>query len=920
MLRSAGVRHRPLSPPIQDMTWASSDGGYSSPPSSSSPFNTSYASFTSAGYASASCIPNSAFKPNPTITGKCSDLKVDLQLGSTTFVAGGDLYGWLEMECFSKSRVRLGEISVELEGIEELTLRGESFSKTCLYMKHVFQGERKPPSAAVKGPCENGFRLARQKKTTFPFVFRIPITAASSFKFQSGSLRYVVTGVIQFIHLDRLDTMFRTRDATIHDNRLYYNPTLPNPVSPVVMSDVKTVMNSFGVLCGTVELQARLHRTRYCTGESIPIDVTVKNGTKRRIQGLKVSLIQKLIILREIDSQDAQTGIRSRIISTTVRDALFRDREHGFDQGEDRTTRLYITVPPNILTVCNTELTEMVCRLEVALNVGSGLITQNMTIELPIDICNSLSLEQPPTASLSVLESIQRHESEAPPSPYIPPRAVKVKSSSTMRRYGKPQELNMSLSRSLSPIGTIPRGGLGGSRYLPWCDDEEEEETFAQRAHQRPQSAACVRGEVGYDSAAEEDFDDAPKVFAKKPTHLESPSSSLHRDSLAGMPAGGLRALPELPKSSSDLLKEIIPLIPSLEAHKSIEKKNSYDVQIRPERSTENSSRRSQSPPIKPRPKGYISKYSPANARDSGNLLLVDSSSNTLSVYKTDWPCAKPLPQPEEHRTAESFPSHGMAYPQYITKKQEPDSPFKGEATKIFPRSSPQPPPKSAVNGFAAKHSISALETLSPILRPINSNETNSHRVERGKAYTKKKENIESNQNVSSPVAPKSPSWRRSVDYQSNLMGFKREEKYSENAKNSNSASASAAVERPVLIESATSLNKNSGRLSEAWMPKGQADANIFKMKENSDSYENKQTNAVKRDREPGRSGTDSSSSKIPIMTINREHEAPIPPAKRLPSTPLRAETARVGNNYKPSSPMLSSSGESSFNEATSRI
>lgn len=62
--------------------------------------------------------PNIEFNPKPTTSGKCSKLKLDLSFDSTLFVAGGSLDGRIDFQCFSKSKVKLGRIAVELNGFE----------------------------------------------------------------------------------------------------------------------------------------------------------------------------------------------------------------------------------------------------------------------------------------------------------------------------------------------------------------------------------------------------------------------------------------------------------------------------------------------------------------------------------------------------------------------------------------------------------------------------------------------------------------------------------------------------------------------------------------------------------------------------------------------------------------------------------
>jgi hypothetical protein len=59
----------------------------------------------------------------------------------------------------------------------------------------VFQNSRTPPSNAVYGPSEKGFWATKEGSTEFPFEFKIPEDAPSSYKFlKKASLKYEVTG------------------------------------------------------------------------------------------------------------------------------------------------------------------------------------------------------------------------------------------------------------------------------------------------------------------------------------------------------------------------------------------------------------------------------------------------------------------------------------------------------------------------------------------------------------------------------------------------------------------------------------------------------------------------------------------------------------------------------------------------------
>ena len=63
-------------------------------------------------------VLNMNFNPTPSTTGKCSKLKLHVMLDSTIYVAGSNLHGRMQISSFSEDVLRLGEICVELHGVE----------------------------------------------------------------------------------------------------------------------------------------------------------------------------------------------------------------------------------------------------------------------------------------------------------------------------------------------------------------------------------------------------------------------------------------------------------------------------------------------------------------------------------------------------------------------------------------------------------------------------------------------------------------------------------------------------------------------------------------------------------------------------------------------------------------------------------
>ncbi|RKP26089.1 hypothetical protein SYNPS1DRAFT_22070, partial [Syncephalis pseudoplumigaleata] len=166
-----------------------------------------------------------AFRPAASVSARCSKLKLRLFLDSNVFIAGGNIYGRMELTSATSRSLLLGEIAVELTGYEERANAArhhdealdaeEGVLPRCARLGrcgHIDHG--RPIHAGIEG--KGHFWLARKGKTTFPFAFRVPADAPSSAVFQTvASLRYVVTGVVQIFYGGQEDTVFRSKEAYV---------------------------------------------------------------------------------------------------------------------------------------------------------------------------------------------------------------------------------------------------------------------------------------------------------------------------------------------------------------------------------------------------------------------------------------------------------------------------------------------------------------------------------------------------------------------------------------------------------------------------------------------------------------------------------------------------------------------------------
>ncbi|KAI9012799.1 hypothetical protein BC832DRAFT_548054 [Gaertneriomyces semiglobifer] len=422
---------------------------------------------TPAGLAKASSNMN--FNPIPTSPGRCSKLKINVLLDSTIYAAGGNLHGRLEVVSSSNRSLKLGEIAVELNGFEEVADKDYGRSQSFLSARIVFQGERTPPSNAVRGPSENGYWQANKGKTTFPFAFRLPDDAPSSYAFQSiSSLRYVVTGVVQYQMNGKNDSLFRSKEAFVVENWKTNRRDVTD--DPVRARNHRKVW--FGG-AGEVHIEGTVQKSFFCSGSDVYVQLRVRNDSRRRVQGIKLALARRLLMLRE-GAGDSSNDFK--IVTETVSETSFKEKDFIFDPGEERSNILNIHIPRFIRTVRNTALAEVSCRIVISLSLGA--LNKPLAIELPINVCHSASLLPPPT--LNTLENLHpQHYNVISDDPDVdtPPRSTRKREKNwkaTLRARSASPPRTVRASNLLSP--PTPKG-----RPLPWSDDEGDVEEFVAK-------------------------------------------------------------------------------------------------------------------------------------------------------------------------------------------------------------------------------------------------------------------------------------------------------------------------------------------------------------------------------------------------------------------------------------------------------
>ncbi|PKY15554.1 hypothetical protein RhiirB3_466784 [Rhizophagus irregularis] len=360
-----------------------------------------------------------------------------------------------------------------------------------IYTAGVFQSENLPPSNAVHGPKDNGYWTAKKGKTTFPFAFKIPVDAPSSVTYASlASLKYVVTGVVQFFNNNKADTLFKSKEALIVEAWDGQNPIYKQPVNETNMKQLWMGGS------GAVTLEGTLSETLFQSGGNVSVQVRVKNETKRRVQGIKVAITHKLLILANKHKKEIDDV---KVVGDTITEEWFKNKDFLFDCGEDRSTTIHMNVPRNARTIRNTALFEVVCFIVVSLYLGP--FTKDLTVHLPVYIAHSASLQPAPIADADLN--------------VFPNHYNMMDENAEFFVEDTRQDDDDVLGLVSTPVNIPKKGG----RVLPWSNEEDD-----SRGHYSPAKGSA--GSYIFGSASPKKLGSFASSLLGRPKQMSPPNPS----------------------------------------------------------------------------------------------------------------------------------------------------------------------------------------------------------------------------------------------------------------------------------------------------------------------------------------------------------------------------------------------------------
>ncbi|PWN20409.1 hypothetical protein BCV69DRAFT_312996 [Microstroma glucosiphilum] len=317
-------------------------------------------------------------KGGPTSVAKHDKVKLMIALDQATYLAGDCLTGKVELASSTSQNLRLGEIAVDLMGIEELTPRDRAASRTFLQSRVLFQGGYLPPSNAVLPSAPiHGHWAARKGKTTFPFSCRLPSTGSSSVTFAGcAKVRYSVKASVQICYEGTRFSLVCAAEADVAERwEDAHAPQYRRPVESV--GEAKLFM---GGRSG-IWLEAALDRSLYFVGEQAVVRVGVRNWSKRDTSGVRLQVIRTLTL-----STEGVGGAQEPSISEAVHTQLFQGSAFDFKAQSEVVLHLPIDIPAGARTVRRSRLFDVSIEIVAALPLGT--FAKDLEVRLPIFVAH----------------------------------------------------------------------------------------------------------------------------------------------------------------------------------------------------------------------------------------------------------------------------------------------------------------------------------------------------------------------------------------------------------------------------------------------------------------------------------------------------------------------------------------------------
>ncbi|KAG8927605.1 hypothetical protein FRC01_007180 [Tulasnella sp. 417] len=350
-------------------------------------------------------------------------VEVDIELESETVVEGGYLRGKMEVTIRkpgkNESPIWIGGGKLRIVGFEGLPHNdirytfyqcAEALGSITSASHHLF----------TSPPDEEGFCRAREGIHILPFAMKIPIsgTAKGALQTKSGAMvRYIAMGSIKI----------KDQGSPVKSIAHFYRHVEIYPfLGQAVLSPAdqplrtSTAQTLFMGGSGKLQIAATLHRRIWVAGQRCYVHVTLNNQTTKKVKTLTFTLVRTTTMFQpkaELDARSPLAGEDADIdaceTSTSKKEVAQCTLEMG-QKGERGCVTAkgfwtgvepgglvelshFLQVPSDALSISRGRLIEVDYTLRIS--AGTGPLSSDVAVQLPIRIINFLSIDPPPTMS-----------------------------------------------------------------------------------------------------------------------------------------------------------------------------------------------------------------------------------------------------------------------------------------------------------------------------------------------------------------------------------------------------------------------------------------------------------------------------------------------------------------------------------------
>ncbi|KAG8921447.1 hypothetical protein FRC01_000251 [Tulasnella sp. 417] len=345
-------------------------------------------------------------------------VEVDIELESETIVEGGYLRGKMEVTIRkpgkNESPIWIGGGKLRILPHNDIRYTfyqcAEALGSITSASHHLF----------TSAPDEEGFCQAREGTHILPFAMKIPIsgTAKGALQTKSGAMvRYIAMGSIKI----------KDQGSPVKSIAHFYRHVEIHPfLGQAVLSPAdqplrtSTAQTLFMGGSGKLQIAATLHRRIWVAGQRCYVHVTLNNETTKKVKTLTFTLVRTTTRFQpkaeldarsplagedaDIDACETSTSIKL-VAQCTLEMGQKGERgcvtAKGFWTGVEpgRLVELshFMHVPSDALSISRGRLIEVDYMLRIS--AGTGPLSSDVTVQLPIRIINFLSIDPPPTMS-----------------------------------------------------------------------------------------------------------------------------------------------------------------------------------------------------------------------------------------------------------------------------------------------------------------------------------------------------------------------------------------------------------------------------------------------------------------------------------------------------------------------------------------